>query len=396
MISLLCHAAIAVMTAAPASDVDSIDGWTSGVRTTPVLAEAQCHSIHSYFNVCPESPDSRWVLVYRSTTPEGHDGEVCVVERQTGAVRVLATGVTTEDAHRAACQQWSQGGKTVVFHDLRDGHWVVVAVDVVSGEPRILARDRQVCWGQPHGVTVPLYGPHWAPSEHRNLELVNVRTGEVRTVLTADAVRLKNFEWIEDKFGDRPISIFFPILSPDQRRVMFKLATPAGGDFRSPRASDRFGLIVYDLEAKTFVYDSPRWGHPAWHPSSRKILNTSKQGVALFDIAKGSASVNEKLPRFPGSHPSLSPSGELFVTDARIAGEATPDARDLWGVAVGSLESGEHIFLARFENGRGASSWRPSHPHPVFSRNGRRIYYNVSSGPWTRLFVAEQATTGRE
>lgn len=31
---------------------------------------------------------------------------------------------------------------------------------------------------------------------------------------------------------------------------------------------------------------------------------------------------------------------------------------------------------------------------PVFSPNGRLIYYNVSSGEWTQLFVAECAAGG--
>jgi len=37
----------------------------------------------------------------------------------------------------------------------------------------------------------------------------------------------------------------------------------------------------------------------------------------------------------------------------------------------------------------GAHSWRPSHPHPVFSPDGKRIYDNVSDGEFTRPFVAE-------
>jgi Tol biopolymer transport system component len=42
-----------------------------------------------------------------------------------------------------------------------------------------------------------------------------------------------------------------------------------------------------------------------------------------------------------------------------------------------------------FDNTKGAKSWRRSHPHPSFSADGKRIYYNVSDGSWTRLMVAE-------
>ena len=61
------------------------------------------HSIHSYFNASPESPDGRWVLFYASTTANGHDGEIRVRERATGKETVLARNISCEDAHRAAC-----------------------------------------------------------------------------------------------------------------------------------------------------------------------------------------------------------------------------------------------------------------------------------------------------
>jgi hypothetical protein len=45
--------------------------------------------------------------------------------------------------------------------------------------------------------------------------------------------------------------------------------------------------------------------------------------------------------------------------------------------------------LHHFDNSRGARSWRKNHPHPIFSGDGRRIYFNVNEGEWTRLHVAE-------
>ena len=45
--------------------------------------------------------------------------------------------------------------------------------------------------------------------------------------------------------------------------------------------------------------------------------------------------------------------------------------------------------LHRFDNSKGARSWRTNHPHPIFSADGRRIYFNVNEEKWTQLFVAE-------
>jgi len=45
--------------------------------------------------------------------------------------------------------------------------------------------------------------------------------------------------------------------------------------------------------------------------------------------------------------------------------------------------------LHRFDISRGAASWRKNHPHPIFSPDGKRIFFNVNDSDWTRLFVAE-------
>ncbi|MBL8177195.1 MAG: hypothetical protein JNK48_21150, partial [Bryobacterales bacterium] len=247
--------------------------WTAGVKVSPLVAGAARHSIHAYFNTSPESPDGRWVLFFTSRAPDGHSGEVRIRERATGVERVLAANVTTEDAHRAACQQWVSDGKSVVFHDLRDGHWVVVAVDVASGAQRLLGRDRMVGWGTPGGDVVPMYGPHWDAKALRDLELVDVRDGRVKTALRAADVRRRYGDEVAARFGDRAISVFFPILSPDGRRVVFKLATPSGGDFRSKAASDRETLLGYDLAENRFLFFRAKWGHPAWRPDSRRLIN---------------------------------------------------------------------------------------------------------------------------
>lgn len=59
-----------------------------------------------------------------------------------------------------------------------------------------------------------------------------------------------------------------------------------------------------------------------------------------------------------------------------------------WGIIVADARGTDYVVIHKFDNSRGASSWRRSHPHPVFSPDGRRIYFNVSSGDWTQLHVA--------
>ena len=350
-----------------------------------VSSELERHAIHAYFNTSPESPDGRWVLYFSSNTAGGHIGEIRIVERTTGRAKVLARDVLVEDAHRTACQQWISGGRRVMFHDLRDEEWVVVSVDIDTLEERVLATGRQIAWGQPAAEIVPLYGPHWDSEAPRDLELLDVESGRIETVLTAEAVKATYPEWVAEAFGDREISIFFPCLSPDLSRVFFKLATPAGGDFRSPEASTRKGLVCYDLRACRFLFLHERWGHPAWHPDSRTLLNTPN---ILIDIDTGVVREVPDLPMFPGSHPSVCPDGKLFVTETRL--ESFGGSGGDWGIVVADLRGDDFDIIHRFENTQGATSWRPPHPHPVFSPDGERIYFNVSTTKWTQLYVAER------
>lgn len=361
--------------------------WTTGVIKHPVAALENRHVIHSYYLNNPESPDGRYVLYYTSGVTDGEQGDLRLLERGTGKATIVARNVTTEDAHRAANQQWADGGRAVVYQDYRQGRWFVVAVDLKTLEEKILAEDRQLGFGSAQSDSVPVVGCHWNPRSHRNLELVHVETGAIRTAVTADSAVEQYPDWMHARFGDAQLSICFPTVSPDGKRVFFKMARGNGGnDFRSPNASDREGKVVYDLEKNQFLCLLKQWGHPSWHPDSKRIF---EKGSFLWDPETGES---EHFVGSPSDHPTISPDGQLFTTDGKEI--SSTDGREYkkgkdWVIVVGNIKEDGYVVIDKFDNAQGATSWRHNHPHPAFSADGRRIYYNVNSGPWTRLFVAE-------
>jgi hypothetical protein len=357
------------------------------VRITPVAPDDDRHSIHSYFNVSPESPDGSSVLYYSSGVANGEAGDIRIRDRKTGKVRVIASNITTEDAHRVACQQWISNGKRVVFHDFRNDTTAVVCVDLETGKDKVLAWDRLVWWGAPSGDIAPLYGKQWNPGKYPDLQFVNVKTGEITTIVKAEEVRTRYPEQIKKEFGDKPISICFPAISPDGTRVFFKLAVAEiapNGNFRSPSNSYRETIVCYHVKGKKFLFCGSRWGHPAWLADSRRIINV---GPVLTDSDNGVDTPIPGVPKFPGSHPSATPDQKLFITDVDLSKQEKIPGE--WGVAVGNIEGGESVIIDRFDNSHGATTWRHNHPHPVASPDSRRIYFNVNAGPWTRLHVAE-------
>lgn len=364
---------------------DPLLPWRRDVRVHPVSATPARHTIHSYYVCNPESPDGRRVLFYASTTANAYVGEFCVLDRETGRETVLARDVHVEDAHRAACQQWISNGRRIAFHEVREGRWRVVILDADTGAETAAVEDRQLAFGQPHGDLLPIYGCHWNPGPHRDLELLDAATGQLRTAVKIDAVQQQYPDWLKKEFGDKPVSIFFPVLSPDQKRVFFKMAAGNGGnEYMSKKASHRQGLITYDLEHRRFLFLRSQWGHPAWHPDSRRILEV---GNIWLNADNGATTRIADLPRLRGCHPAVSPDGRLLVLDGLL--DTLGGAPGEWGVVVADARGGRYEVLHRFDNRRGARSWRRSDPHPVFSADGRRIYFNVSSGDETQLYVAE-------
>lgn len=361
-----------------------IDAWESAA-IRPVAPDQNRHSIHAYFNTSPESPDGRHIVYYTSASPDGERGDLRVIERATGKERLLVGGLATEDAHRAACQQWAGGGEFVVFHQLEGVRWSVRAVNIASGEMRILAEDRQLGFGAPKGRWVPVYGCHWNPGPYRDLELIDVATGERTVAVTAKETVEVYGDWIEKKLGSRDLTIFFPVMSPDESRVFFKPCIPGGGSsFVGMSVSHRAGKVVYDLRERRFLQLVDDWGHPSWSPDSRAILEKNK---TLFDVETGKSSPSF-APSCFSDHPSLSPDGSVFVNDANV--EKRPFGKPgHWAIGIGSTTEDRFVVVDVFDNSKGAKSWRHSHPHPAFSADGKRVYYNVNDGPWTRLMVAE-------
>jgi hypothetical protein len=177
------------------------------VKIAPVSTAPDRHTIHTYYLTCPESPDGTRVLFFAATDPRGHHGDLIVRERASGKETVIARGIDTEDAHRAACQQWIGGGRRVAYHDVKDGRWTVQVVDLDTLADRKLAEDRQRCFGPETGDVVPI------------------------SALTIADVERRHGEWLAKGFAGKPASIFFPNISPDGRRVHFKMSAP-GSDLR--------------------------------------------------------------------------------------------------------------------------------------------------------------------
>jgi Tol biopolymer transport system component len=369
-----------------ASGDDELAAWRQGVKISPVSKVDARHTMHTYYLLNPESPDGRRVVFYASTEANGHIGQIVVLDRETGKEKVLADDVHTEDAHRVALQQWTLGGTAVAYHEVRDKRWRVVVVDVETGSKKIVAEDRQLAFGRGDGHTLPLYGCHWNPGEHRGLYLYDLKTDQLREPCKITDVEQKYGAWLQKEFGGKPTSIAFPAISPDHKRVFFKMAAGGGGNEYMGKVSQRQGIVFFDLEKNQLTAMREKWGHPAWHPDS---FHWIEMGNILMDADGGPMTRIPNVPVLRGQHLAMHPSGKLWVQDGTT--ELQGGAPGEWAVMVASVEGNQFEYVQKFIGNRGARSWRVNHPHPVFSADGKRLYYNINADGYSRLHVAEIA-----
>jgi hypothetical protein len=126
---------------------------------------------------------------------------------------------------------------------------------------------------------VPIDGCRWNPGEHRDLGLLNVATGEVRTAVTIADVEDRYGDRLKSEFGGNPTSVFFPHIPPDGRKVFFIQAQerqpspwkPGVCSFpdslvpRAERAAEAGGDMARNM---LFLTDrSPHQGWPGCHIS---------------------------------------------------------------------------------------------------------------------------------
>lgn len=357
----------------------TFDAWLHHLEIEDVCASEGCHTLHAYFNCSPERPDGREVLFYRSRQGDAMRGELVARKRETGEETVLAADLSVEDPHRAALQQWAGNGRRVVYHRPGTEGWEVVVADARTGEALRVVPGRQLGVGN-GGEWVPLCAAPGNPGGFRDVELLNVSSGEIRRAVRAERIRGEHEGWVEERCGTAGISLYFPVLSPDGARVFFKLAVPDGAG-----GSRRMGLVVAEIHGEGGCFRWDDWGHPAWHPDSRHIV---QPGAIRLDAWTGDSAWMEGFDFPRQGHPAVGPDGRLLVCDTVT--DAGPPFR--WGIFLTDVEAARsaQIYALQPEPGEGAR--RSPHPHPVFNATGDAIYLNACDGRFWRLYRLRAGT----
>lgn len=360
----------------------------TAARTIRTIADL---AIHTYFDVIPESPDGRHVTWFAFDGPPLHQGRVMIGDRDGGAS--VSVRHCDGSPHSGAHQGWldndhiffSSGGRLFIA-DLR-GRIVqefAGAIDTVHQASRrglfsthnlrdgsAESSPPEACWSMDldHGTLTELLNFSTAYALLREFQDL---AGVAPETLT-----FKHTKWAPD---GRDWFVVFTNESalrahPGMPRV--KVLVAARDDGRDARIVGSFGH------------------HPNWMPD----------GTGIYAFAAGRENRLLCWPRAGGDpetlavlpcegHPCVHPDQKRIATDAVHWPRADRAAIVLQDLAPGANET---LFEMPFPRVEWQTLHPPRcicHPHPVWSANGRRLYFNATEGETPRFCVMDFGAAG--
>ncbi len=349
---------------------------------------APAPSLHTYFDVTPESPDGRHVVWFAFDGKPLTQGTVTIGPRE-GDAPAVNVSHCAGSAHGGAQQGWLDEEHIYFTADgelqIADLHGRIVqrcsgAADTLhQGTRRALAPS--VNWRKAGG----------RPPKEEACYRVDIDSGVVTELLDRDGAWLLVREQMD--VTDVPLesmSFKHSKWSPDgsQWFVVFTNESARQGQPGMPNikvllAADQYGGNPHLVGS--FGH------HPQWLPDGSGIYAFAGKAsgrLLRWDAAGGKPTVLADLPC--EGHPSVHPSGAWVVTDSHQQGEM--DAIYLQRLKDGKGETLHEFASPHVDWQKGHPPGRVCHAHPVWSPDGRRLYINTVVGEMPLLQVMEWPT----
>lgn len=354
---------------------------TSGLNPSlQLVSHRDRHCIHSYIDICPESPDSASIMFFEFDQDVPGNGTVTLASRS-DPTRFRSIGrANYGTAHEAAYQQWVSNNE-VIFR--RDGHRVNGAILTNLSRRSSTILPLSVRSYSPESE-LGLYCSDDAPyldegKREASVSVINISTRLV--VQTLSIRELMLFLPYQDRIASTAtLGLKHAKWSPDGMHYLFVVHNE-----NHHRARSTFpikALFVASKDNSRVRYFGEIGDHPMWSPNGEFIYflgrTTQGRGLICFDVE--SAKAYQLLARCRGNHAVISPQGKEVVTDIV---EATPTP--LVHISIWTLKGSEQRILSL--------AWPKYsdrsrlHAHATWGRDDSRIYLNSAHAGHRGLYV---------
>ena len=347
-------------------------------------------ALHAYFDLCPESPDGQRVTYFAFDGQRPGPGRVMICRRDGSGQRALARAPWGK-ANEGAKQQWI-GDEAVAFHMLKDGPPRSVLAPLDGGQPRVLPRPiRSYSPATGMALAHSLSAQGFEDGEAA-VYLMDVERGTVDVLFSVGDV-LGAHPMAEDILADPdtdPRMLYFkkPEWSHDGCRFFFVFTNAQEG----PRPEK--GIFVKSLYVASAAGSGLRYlgefgRAPMWGPGDGYVYTVDPMDEAgnrtVVAHPTDGSDPYPLLPRIEGTHANLSPNGRRIAID--VFGWPTLGRAAIWLYAA---PSGEHVVAAEF-GAPDRSHATGVHPHPAWSRDGKRVYFAAGENNVPRLYAIDVA-----
>ncbi|MFW5840149.1 MAG: hypothetical protein ACOCZE_06170 [Planctomycetota bacterium] len=336
------------------------------------ISRGQGPAVHRYYDIPAESPDGKSILYFEFDEVIPGPGHVIVADSDGSNPREVGRADGDCTGHVGALQLWLDD-RTICFTPSGDVSESSLIVNLQTGEQTHL--DGQIrTWDEANRRAIAL------GRGVRDDTDFGRRQRPVVELWQADTDEFTRLFELEDAAAVHPRAG-----SIDTARMNFMNAkwAPGGGRFfvvftdelyarHHSRPRTIKSLMQYRLDAGRPEYLGEFTHHPMWSPDGRFVLahlDNDRGGQDLVALQAGQ-SPEILLADYEGVHSSQSADGRRVLTDSfRSDGSGAVLLYDLSDGSVQTLDVGRHE-----KHGHQAGS----HIHPQFSRDLRRIIYNLA------------------
>lgn len=341
------------------------------------LSDGQQPAIHSYFDLCPESPDGMKVVYFEWLDKIPGLGYVTVCEREGGNPRSIGEELPGF-AHGGAYQQWLDNDAIASAQAIQGEPKTVIVSQSDGSRREVPGALRMYSAQNSFGITssheTRMLG---GKDDAERIYLIDLDHAMSVPLISCEAVM--KMHPLKDRVVD-PARFRFKHTkwAPTGEMFLFVFYGKRGG------ADEEEGGINSVFVARADGGDCRYLGEvghdPMWDPEGAFIYaycrnERSRQDVVAIPLDGGPTET--VLADVPGSHASLSPDKTQLVTDVMNWPGKGRGALLLYDLQSGEFDPIVHMDLPE----------AISHPHPVWSRDGRRIYFCAAENGLPQVYA---------